>query len=83
MADGGLKLELPADLSERLEAAAETAGKPVRDYATSLISDALDDDWAEDEARFAEYERTGESVSAEEALMRMRDSLVKRFKAKA
>ncbi|MEO8811382.1 MAG: hypothetical protein ABI376_00520 [Caulobacteraceae bacterium] len=43
------------DLSHRLAAAAETAGKPVNDYAAALIEEALDEDWAEDEARYAEY----------------------------
>lgn len=83
MADGGLNLELGAELSGRLEAAANSAGRPIGDYAISLIQGALDDDWAEDDARFAEYERTGESFSAEDALLRMRKSLVERFRAKA
>lgn len=83
MADGGLNLELDAELSERLKAAAYFAGRPVGDYAISLIQSALDDDWAEDDARFAEYERTGVSFSAEDALLRMRESLVERFRAKA
>jgi hypothetical protein len=79
MADGGLKLELGADLSDRLRVAAETAGRPVADYAAELIEGALDDDWAEDDARFAEYQRTGISVPAEEALSRFREAVARRF----
>ncbi len=77
--DGGLTVELDATLAERVKAAAEAAGRPVMDYAVSLIADGLSGDWAEDDARFAEYEQTGISVSAEEALTRMREALVKRF----
>ena len=78
MADGELKIELGTDLSERLKAAAETVGKPVHDYAAELIAEGLDDDWAEDDARFAEFERTGVSIPAEEALMRFREAVITR-----
>jgi hypothetical protein len=83
MGDGGLIVELDETLSRRLEAAAASAGRSPVDYALSLIAEGLDEDWAEDDARFAEYERTGESVDAEEALLRMRASLVERFSTKA
>jgi len=81
MNGGRLIVELDSTLSERVAAAAEAAGKPVLDYAVSLITDSLHDGWAEDDARFAEYERTGVSASAEEALIRMRESLRARFQS--
>jgi hypothetical protein len=82
MADGALKLELTPGLARRLEAAAETAGKPVDAYAAELIETALDDDWAEDDARFAEFQRTGVSVPADEAMARLQQSLTTRFAAR-
>jgi hypothetical protein len=82
MADGGLKLELDENLSNRLIAAAEDAGRQVFDYAAELIDGALDDDWSETERRWAEYEKAGESVSVEEAMTRLRHGLKARFAAK-
>jgi hypothetical protein len=64
MADGGLKLELDEALGARLKAAADAAGRPVEAFAAELISGGLDDDWAESYSRFAEYQRTGESLDA-------------------
>lgn len=77
MADGGLKLELDEDLSIRLVAAAEGAGRPVTAYAAELIEDALDEDWHETKRRWAEYEVTRDSVSVDEAF----DALEARLKA--
>ena len=82
MADGGMVVELDEALAERLKTAAASAGKPALDYAVSLILDGLDDDWVEDDRRFAEYERTGVSFDAKDALLEMRASLVAEFRAK-
>ena len=82
MADGGMVVELDQALAERLKTAAASAGKSALDYAVSLIADGLDADWAEDDRRFAEFERTGVSENAEDALLRMRESLKTRFQAK-
>jgi hypothetical protein len=77
MADGGLKLELDEDLSTRVIAAAHEAGRPAAAYAAQLIDGALDDDRSETERRWEEYQRTGESVSVDEAM----DALEARLKA--
>ena len=82
MADCGLKLELDENLSSRLTAPAEDAGRPVFDYAAELIDGTLDDDWSTTERRWADYEKTGESVSVEEAMTRSRDGLKARFALK-
>jgi hypothetical protein len=52
----------------------------VPDYAQGLIADALDTDWAEDLDRIAEYERTGESLSVEEAMAHFRSELHEQVK---
>jgi len=87
MADDGLTLELSAELSERVKAAAAVAGQTVQTCLETLIAgglegDAHQDDWAEDEARWADYERTGISIPADIALAEFRDSLAKRFAAR-
>ena len=46
MADGDLKLDLDADVRERLRVAAKAVGRSVEDYAANLIVLGLDDDWA-------------------------------------
>ena len=63
MVNGGRVVELDERLAASLSAAAASAGKPALDCAASLISDGLDDDWVEDDRRFAEYERTGVSFN--------------------
>lgn len=80
MADGGLTLHLNEPLSSRLETAAASAGQKIEDYAQALIQDVLDaeapdEDWAEDEARWAEFERTGESYPLEDVLREFREGL--------
>jgi len=69
MADGELILKLDDETARRLRDAADAAGRPVSDYAASLIADQLlEHGWAEALDRLAEYDRTGESISVEEAL---------------
>ena len=68
MADGELTIALGADLSARLQLAAEASGRSVEDLANGLIAYGLQDDRAEDYLRFAEFERTGVSYDAEMVL---------------
>ena len=81
MADG-FTLEIDADLAERLKAAAEAAGESVEVFARSIIQHGLEDDWAEDFRRLAEYEATGEWVSIDEAFGEARAELEKRLAAR-
>ncbi|WP_395945050.1 hypothetical protein [Brevundimonas sp.] len=67
MADG-FDIHLNEDQARRLKAAAEAAGVDPTAYALELLDLGTQDDWAEDERRFAEYERTGEFISLEEFL---------------
>jgi hypothetical protein len=82
MADGALKLKLDPDLARRLEAASDNAGKPVDAYAAELIQTVLDEDWSEDDARFAEFQRTGVSLPADDVMTRFHKSLTARFAAR-
>ncbi len=82
MADGGLKLELDEALSNRLVAAAEASGKPPAAYAAELIGEALEDEWSEAERRWIEHQKTGESISLDEAMDRLERNLEARFAAK-
>ncbi len=82
MADGEITLALAPGVADRLGVAAEAAGKPVGEYAAELIGAALEDDWSESERRLAEYDRTGESVSLDEAMDRFENGLAARFAAK-
>ena len=81
MADTGLIIELDEELGQRLRAAAEAVGRSVNDYVVSLLSGGLDD-WAEDHARLAEYDRTGEYVEAETVMAEFRESLAERLALK-
>lgn len=82
MDDGSLTLTIEAELAYRLKASAESVGCSVGDHARDLIRDALVNDWAEEEAGWAEYERTGESISADVALAEFRSSVEKRLAAR-
>jgi hypothetical protein len=82
MADDGFTVKIDGELAERVKAAADAAGRPVGEYAADLIASGLDDDWAEDHARFAEYQRTGEYVDVETALREFREEVDARLAAK-
>jgi predicted transcriptional regulator len=76
MADGELTLKLDDETARRLKEAADAAGRPVEAYARDLIAEGLaEDDWAEDVRIAAEYDRTGQSYSVEEALAVFEDEL--------
>jgi predicted transcriptional regulator len=79
MADGGLKIELDAALGARLRDAADAAGQSTDEYASTLIAQALDEDWAEARAGLAHYDRTGEYVDAKEAMASFRVRLRERL----
>jgi len=79
MADDGFRIELDEALGARLREAANAAGQSTDAYASTLISQALDDRWAEAKARLAEYDRTGEYVDAKEAMAAVRARIAERL----
>ncbi|WP_293680295.1 hypothetical protein [uncultured Phenylobacterium sp.] len=69
MADGELRLTLNDEMRRRLGEAAEAAGMSIEAYALGVLLDELDSDpLSISRARLAEYRRTGESISVEEAM---------------
>ena len=79
MADGGLTLELDAELVARLEEAAKAVGRSTEEYAAELIAQGLAYDWREARASLALYDRTGEYLDAKQALANSRARLVERL----
>jgi predicted transcriptional regulator len=59
-----LVIELDEDLATRLEAVTARAKTSVEMFAAKAVARAVADveAWAEDEAAYAEYERTGEAI---------------------
>jgi predicted transcriptional regulator len=59
-----LTIELDEDLAARLKAATEQSQTSVETFAAKAVARAVADveAWAEDEAAYAEYERTGEAI---------------------
>jgi predicted transcriptional regulator len=57
-------IELDDELAARLKDAAAREQKTVETFALDAVARAIDDleAWKEDEAGYAEYERTGEAV---------------------
>jgi len=57
-------IELDETTAARLEAAAAREQKTPETFAIDALTRAIDDleAWAEDEAAYAEYERTGEAI---------------------
>jgi hypothetical protein len=82
MTDDGFKLEVDGALAERLKLAAAAAGESVQHYALQALRSAADDDWAEERARFAKYERTGEYIDAEIWVQEFRGKLRQRLREK-
>lgn len=66
MADGSLTISLDDETAEQLKAAAEAAGVSPEAYVRQAVVRRLEEDWAEDLRRAAEYERTGASLSVDE-----------------
>jgi len=65
MADG-FDVRIEGEQAERLRAAAEAAGQDVVAYTRDLLAQSMPD-FEEDDRRWGEYLRTGETVSVEEA----------------
>ena len=66
MADG-FDIHLDEKRAERLQAVAEAAGMSPTEFALGILDSAVSADFAEDDRRWAEYKRTGETISVEEA----------------
>ena len=77
MADG-LNIHLDAKRAERLREIADASGRDPADYLFAVLDQAIEHDWSEDERRFAEYERTGDSISLEEFMGGLRDAVSRR-----
>ncbi len=82
MADG-FDIHIDAEQASDLRAAAEARGLDPAAYALQLLEKAIDSDdrWAISRARWAEYQRTGESMSVEEAFGEIR-SRIKALRSK-
>ncbi|ATQ43029.1 hypothetical protein [Caulobacter mirabilis] len=78
MADGSLTIPLDELTAEQLKAAAEAAGETPEAYVRRAVARSLEEDWAEDLRRAAEYERTGESLSVDEAFDLLRTRIAER-----
>jgi predicted transcriptional regulator len=59
-----LAIELDEELAARLKEAAAREQKSMETFALDAVARAIDDfeAWLEDEAAYAEYERTGEAI---------------------
>jgi predicted transcriptional regulator len=59
-----LAIELDEELAARLEAAAAREQKTLETFAADALAWAVNnlDAWAEDDAAYAEYERSGEAI---------------------
>ena len=69
MADGELTLRLDDETRRRLAILAHEAGVSVETYVLEIIADDLEHDGlAVSRLRLAEYDRTGQSISVEEAM---------------
>ena len=69
MADGELTLKLDDETARRLATLADVAGVSVETYVLEIIADDLEHDGlAVSRIRLAEYDRTGEFISVEEAM---------------
>ena len=80
MADG-FDIHLNEDQARRLKAAAEASGVDPAAYAVQLLEQGMDDSWSEDLRRAQEYERTGESIGADEWMQGLREAVHAKFKA--
>ena len=83
MADGELTLNLDDATLARLREEADAVGRPVEDYAASLITTNFDDRWASSLEALAEYDRTGVSYSLEEGMAVFDAAVERRLARKA
>ena len=79
MADGALTLILDDATAARLAEAAALAGQTPEAYAADRLAETLSPplahDWTEANERLAEYDRTGEYVTLEDALASFHDEV--------
>ena len=71
MADGA-DIHLDPERAAKLKAAADAAGVSLEAYALRALDQALDDDWSETLAALDDYDRTGVSYAAEDAIAEFR-----------
>ena len=64
MAQTRIIIDLDEQLAAGLEAAAKRSQTSIESFAASAVAQAIADveAWAEEEAAYAEYERTGEAI---------------------
>ena len=79
MADG-FDIHLNEDQARRLRAAAAASGVDPATYVQQALDRAMDD--GEEARRWAEYQRTGETIPAEEALANFRRVLNEKLAAR-
>jgi len=82
MADGDVTLKIDPTLAERLRQVADAAGETFESFALSVLEAAADDDWADEQARYEEYRRTGEYIDLATFVREMREGLETRLAAK-
>ena len=82
MADGGMTIEVDEALARRLRALADAAGADVDDLVRKAVESYVDD-WSEDLARLAEYERTGEAFDADAVLEEFHGRIAKALAERA
>jgi hypothetical protein len=80
MADG-FDIHLNEDQARRLKAVADASGLEPADYALQVLEQAIAGDWVEEARRLAEFDRSGQAVPVEEALVAFRSDLANRLAA--
>ena len=80
MADG-FDIHLDEERARRLRKAAEAAGVDAKAFAMQVLDQALEEGWAEDFHRAADYERTGNSIDAGEWMQGLQDAVRARFRS--
>lgn len=79
MADG-FDIHLNEEQARRLKAAADAAGLDAQAFALQVLDQAVED--GEEARRWAEYQRTGISIPAEEAMAEFRRVLSEKLAAR-
>ena len=74
-------IEVDEATAAALERLAADRGVTVPEMVAELAA-ALNEDWAEDFRRAAEYDRTGESISLEEGVAHFRNAVEDRIRSK-
>lgn len=83
MADGDLTLKLDEDTRKRLNQAADAAGVSMEDYVLGVIAEDLElEPLAVSRQRLADYDRTGDYITLEEAMAHFDSELEARLARK-